>query len=309
MELSDKNFSINKCFVCGSKSLKKPKIYRSEITSVPEGLDRSLNVKSYVYKCNNCKSFSCMPIQNHKNYDSALCFDASKKTLENANNFYPYSSNLIPLSIRRKIQSHVFVDFGCGAGFFTREIKPHVRKVIGVDLDPSGISLLQGDNITAYLGGTEILKKLKFDSISLVGVLEHFKNPEGFLEEVDNMLPNKNSAFLIYYPNPYSLSSILSLLSNNAWDMFLEPGHYSFPSKNYLIKKMSSFRFKCKSYWTSSNISRGKNPFGLNRVPAHEKFIRRINKRYSFIKAIYILLFKVIDFFRLGDIHCFFFYR
>ncbi len=300
---------ITNCYVCGKPLNSRPRIFNSEINVIPEGLDRAHKVKSCVYRCNYCKSFLCNPIQEQKNYSESLCYEASERTLRNSAIFYPYSNNLIPDSLEDKIKDHVLVDFGCGAGFFTKEIKTYVKKVIGVDLDPNGIASLKKNNIEAHIGDLETLEKLKFNSLSMVGVIEHFKNPMDFLKSCEKILPKKNAAFLIYYPNPNSLSSFLANLSNNPWDMFLEPGHYAFPSKNYLISQMSRYGFKCETYWTTSNISRGKNPFGIRRNIFIEKSLRYCIQRYSFIKAIYVLLFKLIDFFKLGDIHCYFFIR
>ena len=305
----DNKKTINNCFICGHNFINPPKIFDSQISNIPEGLDRANRVKSYIYWCKKCNSFSCMPIQKQIKYSESLCFEASKKTLDNSNSFYPYSSNLIPNSIKNLIKSKTFVDFGCGAGFFTRELKKHVKKVIGVDLDPNSIKTLKESNIEAYQGDKEVLEKLMFDSLSMVGVLEHFKSPIDFLKEINKILPKNNSIFLIYYPNPNSFSSLLCRFFNKPWDMFLEPGHYSFPSKKFLISEMQKNNFKCKKYWTTSNISRGKNPFGIVRSVVLEEFIRSLIKKYPIIKAVYVLLFKGLDFFKLGDINCYFFYR
>ena len=307
--ISSKKKAIENCFICGSNFKNPPKIFNSKITNIPEGLDRSNRVKSYIYWCKKCNSFSCMPIQKQKKYSESLCFEASKKTLENSDSFYPYSSSLIPNSIKDLIKSKTFVDYGCGAGFFTRELQKYVKKVIGVDIDPSSIKSLKENNIEAYEGDKKVLENLQFDSISMVGVLEHFKNPTDFLREINEILPKKNSLFLIYYPNTNSFSSLLCRFFNKPWDMFLEPGHYSFPSKKFLISEMLNSNFKCKKFWTTSNISRGKNPFGIVRNVVLEEFIRSLIKKYPFIKAVYVLLFKGLDFLKLGDINCYFFYR
>tara|TARA_Y100000739_G_scaffold229881_1_gene246937 strand:- start:337 stop:1266 length:930 start_codon:yes stop_codon:yes gene_type:complete len=308
------NFIINKliiekCFVCGKSLTSKPKSVFSKIGTIPQGLDRASEVKASIYKCKACSSFSCRQFQNQKDYSESLCYEASKKTLENSNSFYPYSSDLLPNKIKKFIKQKTFVDFGCGAGFFTKQLKNYVNKVIGVDLDPSGIKTLRKNNIEAYEGDIKILKELEFNSLSVVGVLEHFENPLGFLSEINELLPKENSVVLIYYPNTSSLSGFLSQFSSHNWDMFLEPGHFSFPSKKYLVEFMAKNNFKCKKYWTTSNISRGKNPFSSKRNVIDEKFIRNFLERYSFIKSIYIALYKIIDVFKLGDIKCFAFFR
>lgn len=300
---------LKKCFTCGSHLNNNPKFVYSRIKLVPEGLDRSLEVKAFISKCKICGSISCLQVQNRKKYTESLCYEASKKTLQNSKICYPYSSNLIPNSLRKIIKNHIFIDYGCGAGFFSKEIKKYVKEVIGVDLDPNAVKSLQEININAMRGDIKVLKKLKFNSISLVGVLEHFRNPLKFLDEINQILPAKDSVVLIYYPNYGSLSSFLSRFSIHSWDMFLEPGHYSFPSKKYLIKYMTDNNFVCKKYWTTTNISRGKNPFYWERAVLQEKFIRKLFYRFRVFKFFYIILYQFIDFFRLGDINCFLFYR
>ena len=46
-----------------------------------------------------------------------------------------------------------------------------------------------------------------------------------------DVFSKKDNGVLIYYPNTFSLSCFLGSLSKHSWDMFLEPGHISFPSR------------------------------------------------------------------------------
>lgn len=309
MELKFKEQKISFCFLCGETIKNKPELFSSKINLIPEGLDRKNFVKAYVYRCKKCRSFSCLQMQEQKNYSESLCHEASKKTLENSAEYYPYSSDLIPSIIKNNVKENIWVDFGCGAGFFAKEMKKYSKNVIGVDLDPKSRNLLKKNKIDFYQGDKEILNDIKFDSISLVGVLEHFKEPLKFLTDLSNLLPVSNSYILIFYPNTSSLSALLSRLSHKPWDMFMEPGHFSFPSKEILIKEMFNNNFKLKKYWTTSNISRGKNPFALTRNVFLEKTIKEKILRNKIIKFVYLFIYRCIDIFKLGDISCFLFYR
>ena len=128
---------ITNCYVCGKPLNSRPRIFNSEINVIPEGLDRAHKVKSFVYRCNYCKSFLCNPIQEQKNYSESLCYEASERTLRNSAIFYPYSNNLIPDSLEDKIKDHVLVDFGCGAGGFLELSNSITAESSGFELDLS----------------------------------------------------------------------------------------------------------------------------------------------------------------------------
>jgi predicted TPR repeat methyltransferase len=74
----------------------------------------------------------------------------------------------------------VAVDLGCGAGFYSRMLKKHSMKLIGIDLDLNSLESAAGYDIV-YLADIRDFDKYvdDYDAIFLFDVIEHLEKNDG----------------------------------------------------------------------------------------------------------------------------------
>lgn len=95
--------------------------------------------------------------------------------------------------LRAVCSGAVVVDVGCGAGRLCRRVAPWAREVIGVDYDSVRLDVARrttrADHVTYRLSdATEGLKEAsgvdRADVVLAIHVIEHFTEPEAFLQEL-----------------------------------------------------------------------------------------------------------------------------
>jgi len=96
------------------------------------------------------------------------------------------------LKVRKYVTKDSSVmEIGCGAGGFLYLMRPMARDCVGVELDRELVdfcrSRLQADVRDQLLGDIDFGDQ-KFDVICMFHVLEHFRDPKGFLQEVQGHL-------------------------------------------------------------------------------------------------------------------------
>ena len=107
------------------------------------------------------------------------------------------------------------LDFGAGNGGFLRLANQTAKSVTAIELDKEASSLFVRDNIPHYRFLSEVPNNKRFNLITAFHVIEHLKDPVGFLREVSSFLhpdgslylefPNANDALLsIYDSRPFS---------------------------------------------------------------------------------------------------------
>lgn len=77
------------------------------------------------------------------------------------------------------------LDYGCGAGALAEISDPDIY--LGVDIDEESLKNARKRYLT-FRFEKEIPKNEKFDTILLLAVIEHIKDPETFLKEVKQVL-------------------------------------------------------------------------------------------------------------------------
>ena len=126
------------------------------------------------------------------------------------------------------------LDFGCGDGSYTVELKSYNPKIIyGVDISKEAIKIANKKykNINSVVGGYSYLKKCsnnKFDVVIFRGVLHHVQNPKKYVVEASRI----SKTVLILEPNGHN--PIVKLLEKYS-KYHIEHGERSFTS-NQLTK-------------------------------------------------------------------------
>ncbi len=293
------------CPVCKLDTLKKYKVVESNLKKIPEGLDRSDHVKVEILKCYKCKLFKTdylsKEIDLNKIYsEDSLSFDASlskfKKDDHSAITFDELAMITLPANSK-------LLEIGCGAGHLLLRATKKGFSATGIDLDRKAIQFVKNKlKLNAHLSKIEDLpKNEKFDIIILIGVFEHIDEPNYFINLMKEHL-NENGEIIMGLPNVRSLNRFVSEFGRHSWDMFLEPGHIYHYSKSN-IKKMFHGSGLDLVFWKTASIKiRGKLPFLPFRSHYIERNVCRLTEKYYFFKILYILILKLIDLFKVGDI-------
>jgi 2-polyprenyl-3-methyl-5-hydroxy-6-metoxy-1,4-benzoquinol methylase len=181
------------------------------------------------------------------------------------------------LDILVKKKNSKILDYGCGDGSFLKScLKGGYKNLFGIDTSIKDVDLKE--KIKFYKDFDQI-KTLKFDCITLWGVLEHLNEPVKFLLMLKKKL-NRDGKVLFEVPNSESL--LMKYIFNqkkNYVKRFLEPGrHLYFFSINYFLKNMSKLGFKILDYETNgldiqSIIGEIKSKKTLKKILEIQKYI------------------------------------
>jgi SAM-dependent methyltransferase len=122
------------------------------------------------------------------------------------------------------------LDVGSGVGDFVK-FRPDT---VGVDINPDNVQWCQSQDIDIRLMSVNVLpfKDKEFDSINMDNVLEHIKDPELILSEMDRVLKD-NGILLVGVPGTLGFETA--------------PDHHTFYSKEDLIKTFVNRGYKVQS--------------------------------------------------------------
>lgn len=152
----------------------------------------------------------------------------------------------------------VCCEFGCANGHFLKYLhNKNISNIIGIDISQDMLDTIDKDHFTLIQSGN--LKNIETNSIDnlyLFNVLEHVKNPDDFINDV-NRITKSNSEIIIEVP----LTGIISSLFGKNWRFLMPDEHLAIPSyrglktilNKYNIKIISSTRFG--SGFTSGSIN------------------------------------------------------
>ncbi|NWG36464.1 class I SAM-dependent methyltransferase [Nitrososphaera sp.] len=112
------------------------------------------------------------------------------------------------------------LDVGCGDGYLTRELLKHFKNVTGVDESTVALNKakINAKGATIIQSSIEDFKPArKFDTVLMINVLEHVKEPVKKLATISKWLKG-NGQIIIHVPNAYSvhrrLGKYMNLLNN-----------------------------------------------------------------------------------------------
>lgn len=128
------------------------------------------------------------------------------------------------------------LDYGCGGGGLITKLHkdlPCVHKAKGIDLNKDAIeyalSKNRDSNVLQFEAGS--LEKIdgRYDLITVVHVLEHIQDWDGFLSNI------KDKADYIYISVPIEASMWMTMRKNVLLDQYKRYGHIHFFNEPYLI--------------------------------------------------------------------------
>ena len=292
------------CPACDGIEFRLYRNVHSQISAIPEGLDRGDDVDVRIERCRNCGLFRSLPVSDNRSIetlyeDDSICFDASASKLAAGNNAI---SSTDELSIVDTAPPARLLDVGCGAGQFLLRCQSLGFDVMGVEIDPLAVEFACRElGLNVRTGGIFAVEdEEKFDIVSALGVLEHVERPAAFLDALAKHL-TPGGEILIGVPNAACLNRIVSRASAHDWDMFLEPGHlYS-----YDIKCLSSLAkrcgLRCKRWMTATLTIRGKIPLLPARHVPLERGLIALTDNNPLLQRAYVAGLRALDRARGGD--------
>jgi hypothetical protein len=169
--------------------------------------------------------------------------------------YVPKAEFLYSSLIENKINpnSLEYFDFGAGSGYFISALKKiGLSRVSGTDVSESqmnygnamiGEKLIQLHKIQDT---TSILQKCTAQVVSMIGVLEHIRNPR---EVMDALKHNHDLKFLFILVPVFSLTVFLEIISPEIFHRQLHEGHTHLYTKESLSHLCREFGFEIISEW------------------------------------------------------------
>ena len=144
-------------------------------------------------------------------------------------------------------------DFGCGTGYFLYSLKNYnVGSIYGLEVSETqkdlGNKFLGKEMITTFdmSNSLEIIKDLKSNVISLIGVLEHLENPRDILLQIKD---NPNIKYLYISVPTFSFSTFLESFSQDIFSRQLSGGHTHLYTEDSIKYFESEYKFEILSEW------------------------------------------------------------
>ena len=163
------------------------------------------------------------------------------------------SKDLKRILLEKNFNNLEHLDIGCGNGFITKIINKFFKKTTGIDLSKDGINLAKKKsktikNLNFFNIGPEILikKKVKFDVITAIEVIEHQYDPFRFMSDIEKLCKKKGYVLITTPYHGYVKNLVLSLLGlmDNHFTVLWPHGHIKFFSIKTLRKLISYYKFE-----------------------------------------------------------------
>lgn len=194
----------NLCCICGSKTKAIDFKLNGCVSSDAKLINHPIS-HSYCQECGYIFINKNNRIDYHKFYKDEYDF-LLNGDIEPTIGEVKYSKHLVDfyLEFIQKNKSGTFFDIGAGKGNFINAIYEKFPKLQYTALEPSkSFEIIKKRNFIKNLHNDFFSSKnfkLKYDFLSLIGVLEHVPNPKSFLYDIKNIM-NESSYLLIEVPN------------------------------------------------------------------------------------------------------------
>lgn len=141
------------------------------------------------------ETFSWARSQVFSNYNSVLGYYQAKACLEHA-------------------RGHSLLDMPCGDGSLTAMMAPQFKRVVGLDASSKHLELAKKNLPTADLHEAlieEFETDERFDTITMINVLEHVADPVQVLQKAASLLTDAG-VLLVHVPNAVAINRRIAVL-------------------------------------------------------------------------------------------------
>jgi 2-polyprenyl-6-hydroxyphenyl methylase/3-demethylubiquinone-9 3-methyltransferase len=162
------------------------------------------------------------------------------------------SKDLANILSKKNFQNLEHLDIGCGNGFITKIINKFFKKTTGIDLSSEGIKLakkkskkIKDLNFLNIHPKKLIKKKIKYDVITAIEVIEHQYDPFKFMSDIEKLSKKKGYVLITTPYHGYIKNLVLSILGlmDSHFTALWTHGHIKFFSIKSLKKLISNYQF------------------------------------------------------------------
>jgi SAM-dependent methyltransferase len=134
------------------------------------------------------------------------------------------------------------LDIGCRTGDFLMHWPAGIERC-GIELSSYSAGIARGRGLRVKEGFLEEMEiGEKFDVVSLYAILEHLREPAGFLRYLPDWV-ERDGIIAILIPTFQSAKAGLLRMAGKQWHMYSPPEHLNFMSRAYLDAAMSGLGF------------------------------------------------------------------
>lgn len=207
------------------------------------------NPDQNVYECLDCGHLFLAPLLSDEQEESFYvnefpAFLVKRGDFKNINPSIHFDKNAGEAHRRFSDINHLLgkdktvLEIGSATGFFLYQLKVHVASVTGVEPNQAYQEFAASRGIESF-ATLSAASGRKFDLIFSYYVLEHLKDPIGFLESVKALLSDHPDACIIM-EIPNAKEALISLYKSPAYDSFVwQRAHCSYFSTEVLGKVFS----------------------------------------------------------------------
>lgn len=313
---------IDGCFSCNSRLAPK---YNKKIKSFPRVCVKCKTINRTIVKnCPYCKSKKYeMWGRPVRNFFSAKCNSCGivyiKNPLSNEgqNLFYKYyltnvhqkekvknkqRSKMYRLELDFLIKNMInfkktkdILDVGCGGGYFLDLLKKEGKKTHGIEVGTDSYLVAKRKH-KMYFGefGHKLKIKKKFDLIIFRGVIEHVKNPTGYVLKAQKLLKRGGYIFITATPN---LDCAAAKIFKERWSLHRPESHLLHLSEEHVDKifnKKSFLKVASKSFYLDTPYENLEKDLVLilNEIRKQKRKIKSDKISPAFFESMMTVLFK-----------------
>jgi len=189
------------------------------------------------------------------------------------------------IAFKEQLLNKDVMDFGSGNGGFLSLAKTHAKSVTAIELDKEAYETYQKEGIDFYSNLNDLPYGKKFDIITAFHVIEHLKDPIGYLKEISRHLKNDGKIFLEF---PNSEDCLLSLYKSKEFSRFTYWScHLMLFNENNIKKVIKKAELKCNNVKQIQRYPLSNHLYWLShgKPGGHEKWsffnAEKINKEYE----------------------------
>lgn len=172
------------------------------------------------------------------------------------------------------------LDIGCATGYFAERLKEKNCQVFGVEIDRKAAKIAEKHCEKVFVGNVLKINSLSipkrsFDTVLMLDILEHLKNPEKALS-IAKSYAKRRGKLIISTPNITHISIRLNLLFGrfDYQDMgIMDKSHLRFFTKKSLIRIVKNAGLKIRKIDYSADFGQ---------ISLVGRFLKRIPKRHQY---------------------------
>jgi len=140
------------------------------------------------------------------------------------------------------------LEIGCGFGSFLESCQNEGFEALGIDPAPEALENAKRNNLNVIQGNIENLNNAslgKFDSIVMLDVLEHLRNPLSVLENIREKFLKEKGILVVRTPNEFNPFQVIANREYNLNQWWINaPMHINYFTVSHLVKLIEKAGFK-----------------------------------------------------------------